>query len=131
MSTYHASVYAVESNLDRSTLTLKARALYPNPGGRLKPGLSTNINIKLQEIKNTIVIPSLSTIAEMGRDIAYVYKNGKAQQVELRKGMRTASSIQVINGLNAGDTLLVTGVMQLRDGAPPVVIDNFVDNVSN
>jgi len=130
MSTYHASVYAVESNLDRSTLTLKARALYPNPGGKLKPGLSTNINIKLQEIKNTIVIPSLSTVAEMGRDIAYVYKNGQAHQVELRKGMRTASSIQVINGLNAGDTLLVTGVMQLRDGIP-VIIDNFVDNVSN
>ncbi len=130
LSTYHASVYAVESNLDRNTLTLKARALYANPGGKLKPGQSANIEIKLQEIKNTLVIPSLSTVAEMGRDIAYIYKEGKAHQVELRKGMRTASSVQVINGLSAGDTLLVTGVMQLRDGMP-VIIDNFVDNTSN
>ncbi|MDR1505392.1 MAG: efflux RND transporter periplasmic adaptor subunit [Prevotella sp.] len=127
LSTYGATVYAVESNLDKVTLTLKARALYPNVGGRLKPGLSTNVEIRLQEIKNTIVVPSLSTIAEMGRDIAYVYKGGKAHQVTLKKGMRTAASVQILNGLNVGDTLLVTGVMQLRDGLP-VTIDNFVDN---
>jgi hypothetical protein len=41
--------------------------------------------------------------------------------------MRTASSVQVLNGLNVGDTLLVTGVMQLRDGLP-VIIDNFIEN---
>lgn len=127
LNKYQATVYAVESNLDRQTLTLKARALYANPGGKLKPGLSTNVEIKLQEIKNTLVIPSLSTIAEMGRDIAYVYKNGVAHQIVLKKGMRTASSVQVLNGLNVGDTLLVTGVMQLRDGLP-VIIDNFIKN---
>jgi membrane fusion protein (multidrug efflux system) len=127
LNQYQATVYAVESNLDRQTLTLKARALYPNPGGRLKPGLSTNIEIKLREIKNTLVIPSLSTIAEMGRDIAYIYKGGKAHQVVVKKGMRTASSIQILNGLNAGDTLLVTGVMQLRDGLS-VTIDNYIQN---
>lgn len=127
LNQYHASVYAVESNLDRQTLTLKARALYSNPGGRLKPGLSTNIEIKLQEIKNTLVIPSLSTIAEMGRDIAYIYKDGKAHQVVVKKGMRTASSVQILNGLSVGDTLLVTGVMQLRDGLP-VIIDNYIEN---
>jgi len=130
LSTYHASVYAVESNLDKNTLSLKARALYPNPGGYLKPGRSANIDIKLQEMKNTIVAPSISILAEMGRDIAYIYKDGKAHQVELRKGMRTASSIQILNGLSVGDTLLVTGVMQLRDGLP-VIIDNFVDITSN
>lgn len=124
LNKYQASVYAVESNLDRQTLTLKARALYPNVGGKIKPGHSADIEIKLSEIKNTLVIPSLSTIAEMGRDIAYVYKNGKAQQVILKKGMRTASSIQIIEGLHVGDTLITTGVMQLRDGMS-VSLDNI------
>lgn len=127
MSQYQATVYAVESNLDRLTLTLKARALYSNPGGKLKPGRSAKIEIQLRELKNALIIPSLSTIAEMGRDIAYLYKDGKAHQVTLRKGMRTASSVQVIEGLSAGDTLLVTGVMQLRDGMP-VTIDNIISD---
>lgn len=126
LNTYEASVFAVESRLDGSTLTLRARALYSNPGARLMPGRSARIEIKLQEIKNTLVIPSLSTIAEMGRDIAYIYKDGKAHQVTLKKGMRTASSVQIVDGLQVGDTLLITGVMQLRDGLP-ISIDNIVE----
>ena len=121
LNTYDASVYAVESVLDQTTLSLKARAIYPNPGGKLKPGLSASIEVKMREISNTIVIPSISSIAEMGRDIAYIYKNGKAQQVVLTKGIRTASSVQVLEGIQFGDTLLTSGVMQLRDGMPVAV----------
>lgn len=114
---YRARVYAIETKLDEKTLSLKARALYDNPGGRLKPGRSASIEIILKEINNAIVIPSIASVAEMGRDYAYIYKNGKARQVFLKKGLRTASSVQVTDGLAAGDTLLVTGVMQLRDGS--------------
>jgi len=123
-NTYQATVYAVESKLDEATLSLKARARYSNPGGKLKPGHSATIEIKMKEINNAIVVPSIATLAEMGRDIAFVFKSGKAHQVELKKGMRTASSIQIIEGLQPGDTLLVSGVMQLRDGMP-VKIDKI------
>ncbi len=116
LNTYEASVYAVETSLEVSTLSLKARARYSNPGGKMKPGRSANIEIQLREITNTLVIPSMSSIAEMGQDIAYTYKNGKAHRVVLTKGLRTASSVQVLEGLSIGDTLLTTGVMQLRDG---------------
>lgn len=116
LNKYEASIYAIETTLEANTLSLKARARYANPGGKLKPGRSTNIEIQLQEITNTLVIPSIASIAEMGRDIAYTYKNGKAHQVVLTKGLRTESSVQIIEGLTIGDTLLTTGVMQLRDG---------------
>lgn len=118
---YQAKVYAVETKLDEKTLSLKARALYDNPGGRLKPGRSASIEIVLNEINDAIVIPSISSIAEMGRDYAFIYKNGKAKQIIIQKGMRTASSIQVTSGLESGDTLMVTGVMQLRDGAEVII----------
>jgi membrane fusion protein (multidrug efflux system) len=121
LNTYQASVYAIESSLDEKTLSLKARALYSNTSGKLKPGHSVNIEINLREIKNTLVIPSLSIIAEMGRDIVYLYRNGKAEQVVVTKGMRTASSIQILHGLNEGDTLITSGVMQLRNGMDVVI----------
>lgn len=124
---YTANVYAIETTLDEKTLSLKARALYENPGGKLRPGRSASIEIILREIDNAIVVPSIATIAEMGRDLAFVYKNGKARQIEIRKGLRTASSVQILQGLQSGDTLLTTGVMQLRDGLD-VTISNFVDN---
>lgn len=127
LNKYQAQVYALESNLDTETFTMNMRALYPNTGGKLRPGRSVKVEIKVREIKNTLVVPSISILAEMGRDIAYVYKGGKARQVILKKGMRTASSVQITDGLNIGDTLLVTGVMQLRDGLP-VSIDEFISN---
>ena len=50
----------------------------------------------------------------MGKDKVFLYKNGKAQPAEIKTGLRTESMVQVIEGLQLGDTLLTTGVMQLR-----------------
>ena len=125
----NATVYAVESKLDINTLSLFARARYDNSDGRIKPGQSASIQIKLDQIDNAIVIPSISSVKEMGRDIAYVYRDGAAQEVEIITGMRTSSSVEVISGLNVGDTLLTTGVMQLRSGMP-VRIDRMTENTA-
>ena len=127
LEVFNATVYAVESQLDINTLSLFARARYDNSDGKIKPGQSASIQIKLDQIDNAIVIPSISSVKEMGRDIAYVYKNGVAQEVEIITGMRTSSSVEVISGLNVGDTLLTTGVMQLRTGMP-VRIDRMTEN---
>ncbi len=125
-NSHRASVYAVESKLDETALALKARALFANPGGRIKPGQAATIEIVLSDTKNAIVVPGLSIKTELGRDIVYVYKNGKALQLLVEKGMRTSSDVQIVKGLNIGDTVLVSGVMQLRDGMP-VIIDRFID----
>lgn len=127
---YRATVYAVESRLDVQTLSLFARARYPNTDGRIKPGQSASVRISLDQIENAIVIPSISSVKEMGRDIAYVYEDGYAREVEIVTGMRTSASVEVISGLSIGDTLLTTGVMQLRTGMP-VVIDRMVENRAN
>jgi len=124
LQTYSAKVYAVESRVDMKTRTLKARALYANANGRLTPGRMASIEIKLHEIKNALTIPNEAIIAEMGRDIAYIYSDGKARRIEVAKGLRTESNVQALQGLQVGDTLIVTGVMQLRDGLP-VKIDNI------
>lgn len=113
---YDASVYAVEPRIDESLMTVMIRAIYPNTDGRIKPGHSAAIELRLGRYENTIAVPSLSIIAELGRDIVYIYKNGKAQATPIKKGIRTESQVQVLEGLSVGDTLITTGVMQLRDG---------------
>jgi membrane fusion protein (multidrug efflux system) len=121
---YKATVYAIESMVDRATFSLKARALYPNPGGKLMPGHSANVTLELSDYQNSIVVPAITLIAEMGRDIVYLYKDGIARQTVIQKGLRTASSVQITEGLIPGDTLITSGVMQLRDGMA-VEIDNL------
>lgn len=113
---YDAKVYAVEPRIDEELMTVMIRAMYPNTDGRIKPGHSAAIEMSLGRYENTIAIPSLAVIAELGRDIVYIYKGGKAQAAAVKKGIRTESKVQILEGLSPGDTLITTGVMQLRDG---------------
>jgi membrane fusion protein (multidrug efflux system) len=121
--THNAEIYAIESRLDEQTLTLKARAIYPNVNNELRPGHSANVEVKLHDFKNSLVVPSIAVLAEMGRDIVYIYRDGAAWQTEIRKGLRQESHVQILQGVNYGDTIITTGVMQLRDGMPVKIAD--------
>ena len=116
LNTFEAQIYAVESRLDNQTFTLRARALYDNRRGLLKPGNSANVEILVNEFNDALIVPGISVVAEMGRNIVYVYENGVAHQRTITLGIRTAASVQVLHGLNYGDTLITSGVMQLRNG---------------
>jgi membrane fusion protein (multidrug efflux system) len=115
---YQATIYATDSRMDPNTISMKVRAIYPNTGGKLQPGRSADVTIRANEIHNALAIPSEAVVKEMGRDVAYIYSGGKAHRTELETGIRTESVLQALHGLSAGDTLLISGVMQLRDGLP-------------
>ena len=124
MEDYPATVYAVESKIDESTRSLKVRAKYPNRNEAILPGRYTSVEITRREIKKALAIPSQALIPEMGRNIVYLYKNGVAEPVEIILGLRTEDRVQALEGLQAGDTLITSGVMQLRTGIP-IHIDNL------
>ncbi len=124
--TYQANVYAVESGINRATRTLTVRALYHNPGDQLIPGRYVSVKIMKDEIPNAISVPSEAIIPEMGKNLVYIYKNGKVQPVTMDAGIRTANRVQALSGVKEGDTLIISGVMQLRSGLD-VIIDRIVE----
>lgn len=121
---YHAKVYAVESKLDLDTRTLKIRATYPNKDESILPGRFASVELTKKETKDALAIPSEALVPEMGKNLVYLYKSGKAQPVEVTISLRTESQVQVVEGLQKGDTVIISGVMQLRTDLP-VVIDNL------
>ncbi len=120
----HAKVYARESKIDEETHTLTIRALYPNNNGAILPGRYVSIHLVKDEIENAIAIPSEAIIPEMGKDKVFLYKNGKAQPVDLITGIRTEKEVQVLHGLQEGDTIITSGTLQLRTGLN-VTLDNI------
>lgn len=121
---HKASVYAVESKVDMTTRTLKVRAEYPNTQGIILPGRYLSVEVTKREINNALAVPSEAIIPEMGKSIVYTYQNGIAKPAEIITGLRTESHVQVLDGLQKGDTVITTGVMQLRTGMK-VVIDEL------
>lgn len=120
---FPAKVYAKESAIDVNTHTMTVRAMYANSDGKLTPGRYASIKLKKQEITDAIAIPAEAIVPEMGKDKVFLYKSGLAQPVELITGLRTEDKVQVLKGLNVGDTLITSGTLQLRTGLP-VVLDN-------
>ncbi len=123
LNEYTAQVYARESSLDLNTHTLTVRALYPNPSG-IMPGRYAAITLRKQEYQNALAVPSQAIVPEMGKDKVFLYRNGKAEPVEITTGIRTESLVQAITGLAEGDTVIISGTQQLRTGMD-VTIDNI------
>ena len=121
---FKAKVYATESKIAADTRSLTVRALYPNTREEFLPGRYASVEVTRHEIENALAIPSESVIPEMGKDIVYLYKGGVAEPREITIGLRTEDQVQALQGLQLGDTLLVSGVMQLRTGMK-VKIDNL------
>jgi membrane fusion protein (multidrug efflux system) len=124
---FNASVYAFDPKLDISTHVLVMRALYPNKNEELKPGRYAPVTLELSKIDSAKSIPSEAITPTMDGKIVYKYNNGRAQSVKVSTGLRTESRVQILEGLNFGDTLLVTGILQLRQSLP-VVLDTVITN---
>jgi len=122
-----ASVYAVDPKIDIETRTIVLRALYPNKNEELKSGRYASIKLVMSEIENAVSIPTEALIPEMDGEKVFLYKAGKASSVKVQIGLRTESRIQITEGLSFGDTLLITGILQLRQNLP-VVLDTLIKN---
>ena len=118
-----AKVYARESKIDLETHTLTMRALYANPNGDIMPGRYASIRLTNQEVENALAVPCQAIVPEMGVDKVFLYKDGKAMPTEITTGIRTEKEVQVLKGLNIGDTVIVSGTLQLRTGLN-VSLDN-------
>ena len=122
LEAFKAQVYATEASLDAETHTLLVRALYPNEERELLSGQYAGIRLKQKEIEDAIAIPAEAIVPEMGKSKVFVYKSGKAEPVEVITGIRTDSEIQILSGLQFGDTILTSGTLQLRKGSPVKIV---------
>lgn len=113
--TLSASVYAVNPIIDENTRTIQLRALLDNKKNWL-PGDFTEALIVLDIYDSAMVIPTQLIIPELGAETVFVCKNGKAMKRAVVTGVRTDKLVLVTEGLIAGDTLMATGLMQVREG---------------
>jgi membrane fusion protein (multidrug efflux system) len=115
---YWAKVIAIEPKVDESLRTLRIRAVTPNPGGRFVPGMFVKVEVNLSANDNAIMIPTESIVPVLKGKKVYVVKNGKAQEAMVVTGLRTDKKIQIIDGLQLGDSLITSGIIALKANAP-------------
>lgn len=116
LKVYEGQVYAIEPRIDPTTRTLKIRAMAENRGGSLLPGQFVKVELILESMANAILVPTEAVIPEQAGKKVFIMEKGKAKEVFIETGIRTANLLEVLSGLKANDTLLTTGILQLRPG---------------
>jgi membrane fusion protein (multidrug efflux system) len=114
---YQGKVYAVDPRIDPESRTLRLRAMCPNPAGRILPGSFATVELALQTLESALLVPAPALSADARGTKVFLYKGGKAEPRPVQAGMRTDSSVQITGGLSAGDTVITSGVVQIRPGA--------------
>ena len=116
LKTFSASIIATEVKMDENTRSLAIRALVNNPDPILIPGAFAKVAIELGKNEKAIMIPTIVVQPQGRTKLVYIYRNGKSMPSEITTGVRDSSNIQVLTGINAGDTVITTGLLFLRPG---------------
>ncbi|SFO35298.1 membrane fusion protein, multidrug efflux system [Chitinophaga sp. YR627] len=113
--TYKGNIYAIDPKIDLSTRTIKIRALVPN-AGKLLPGAFARVLISLKNMPDAIMIPTQAVIPGTRDKKVAIADSGKAKFVIVETGIRNADNVQITSGLNVGDTVITSGIMQIKPG---------------
>ncbi len=115
---YEAQVYATEPVINESTRALRIRARVPNRAGELIAGAFAEISLTLDSIPNALLVPTEAVVPRLNEQIVYRIVRDSIQEVIVQPGVRLTRQIQIESGLSAGDTIVISGLLQAKDGLP-------------
>lgn len=113
-------VIATEPSIKSDSRSLSVRGLVAASDG-LVPGMFAKVELPVQ-ISDALLVPAIVVLpGVLGRSV-FVEQDGKAKQISVELGPRTPDRIQVVSGLKAGDRVIVSNLLRLKDGAPVQVL---------
>lgn len=113
---FQGSLETVDSRVSDSSQNIKARVIFPNPAGQLRPGMLLSVELALPARQMTL-IPSQS-VEYLGEQ-RFVYRleaDGRVKRLPVVLGETQGEQVWVTEGLKAGDRIVVEGLVNLRDG---------------
>ena len=128
-------ITAIDPDLDPATRSIRVQARVANPDERLRPGMYANVAVVLPIAEEVIAIPATAVLYAPYSDSVFMIETKQGQpgaspsqtqsvnQRFVRLGEQRGDYIAVISGLQAGDTVVSTGVFKLRNGQS-VMVDN-------
>ena len=107
----------LDREVDPQTGTIRARLIFPNSKGILKPGLTTNVHIRHASGDSTLLIPYKAVVEQLGEFFVYLASDSRAIQRKVSLGQKIGDKIVIRSGLQNGDKVVTEGVQKLRDSS--------------
>ncbi|MDH3816204.1 MAG: efflux RND transporter periplasmic adaptor subunit [Acidobacteriota bacterium] len=119
---FSAEVARLRPTVDATTGTFTV-TLEVEGQGKLRPGMFASVYLQTDTHADAIVIPRDALVLDSLGDTVFVKSGDEAERHEVRLGLRSENLVEVVEGLNEGDLLIVVGQDGLADGTPVSVID--------
>lgn len=113
---FQGLVTAVDTRIDAATRAVSVRADFPNPERLLRPGMLVDIRMFRPE-RQALVIPEIAVV-QVGRE-SFVYRvatDGSVEQARIKAGGRRDGKVEIVEGLAAGERIVIDGTGKLRAG---------------
>ena len=127
---YTAQVQAIDPLIDANGRSVGVRGCIDNRQLQLRPGMFARVNAVFGERDDARVIPEEAIVPQGGRQFVIKLLAGPtaqiriAKRVEVRVGLRRPGKVEILDGLEAGDTVVTTGQQRVqRDGTTVTVVD--------
>ena len=115
--TLSATIYAINPLINSESRTINVRALLKQPSHKtIIPGSFAEVLISTNYIDDALLVPTQAIVPEINDQTVYLYKNGKAVRKTIQLGVRTADMVHIKSGITAGDTIITSGLLQVKDG---------------
>lgn len=112
-----ATVIATENSVDQNTRTLRIKALVTKTHAELVPGVFAKVNLQLGRDDKALMIPTQALIPAARNKQVVVLRGDSVQFNVVETGIRDSAYVQVVKGLQAGDTIIISGLMAIRPKA--------------
>lgn len=114
--TASAEIYAVNPRISPTSRSLQVRAILNAPPPSFIPGDFVQVLLEVERKTDALLVPAECIIPELKTQSVFVVRDGKAQRREVETGSRTEDRVEILRGLSPGDTVLTTGLMEVKEG---------------
>lgn len=115
-SLFPGVVATLDSRIDPVTRAVTVRARLDNSEGLLRPGMFMTVRV-LRESTPLLLVPEQALVPIQSRQYLFIVKDGAVEQREVRTGRRTPGRVEIVEGLDEGEVLVVEGTQRIRAGS--------------
>jgi membrane fusion protein (multidrug efflux system) len=126
---FTGEVTAIDPKISESTRNFTLQATLPNDDRRLRPGMFARVSLETGAAEQLVTLPQTAIVTNPYGASVYVVQDGgegppKVTQQRVETGAQRGTQIAITKGLSGGETVVTSGQIKLREGAPVQIKDS-------
>jgi membrane fusion protein (multidrug efflux system) len=136
---FKGKITTIEPKVNKNTRNVEVEATIPNPQKKLISGMFASVSVEAQKPTSYLTLPQSAISYNSYGDFVYIVKNKHdkkkstdlfAQQRFITTGMTRGDQVAILKGVKAGETIVTSGQLKLRNGTP-IIVNNAVQLSNN